>query len=98
LALIWIFVIEKLANLCCKEVSKKDPESNNQKDSQKITSLPNDILPKTERIYDLIIVGATGFTGKLLCEYYAKNYGLSDKFKWAIAGRSKDRLQKVKDQ
>lgn len=37
--------------------------------------------------------GATGFTGKLACEYIAKNY---PQLKWAIAGRSKDRLKEIR--
>jgi len=45
-------------------------------------------------MYDLVIYGATGFTGKLAVEYVAKQYG--SKLKWAIAGRSKERLEDLK--
>jgi len=46
---------------------------------------------------DLIIFGATGFTGKLVTEYLIKNYGLKNqKFNWAIAGRDKKKLEELK--
>ena len=46
---------------------------------------------------DLIIFGATGFTGKLVVEYLIKNYGLENKsFSWAIAGRDKEKLEELK--
>ena len=35
--------------------------------------------------FDLIIFGATGFTGKLVCEYIKKKYSKSD-LNWGIAG------------
>ncbi len=46
---------------------------------------------------DLIVFGATGFTGKLVVEYLIKNYGVENqKFTWAIAGRDKAKLEKLK--
>ena len=46
---------------------------------------------------DLIVFGATGFTGKLVVEYLIKNYGLENqKFTWAIAGRDKEKLEELK--
>ena len=46
---------------------------------------------------DLIVFGATGFTGKLVVEYLIKNYGLENrKFTWAIAGRDKAKLEELK--
>ena len=44
------------------------------------------------REYDLIIYGATGFTGKLAVEYLDNHY---EDLKWAIAGRNKDKLIKL---
>ena len=44
------------------------------------------------REYDLIIYGASGFTGRLAVEYLDENY--SD-LNWAIAGRNKDKLVKI---
>lgn len=42
------------------------------------------------REFDLVLFGATGFTGKLVAEYLAKS---QDKPRWAIAGRSADKLR-----
>ena len=41
--------------------------------------------------FDLIIFGATGFTGKLVCEYIKKKYSKSN-LNWGIAGRNKQKL------
>jgi short subunit dehydrogenase-like uncharacterized protein len=46
------------------------------------------------RDFDLVIFGATGFTGRLVAEYVAKQPGPSGKkTRWAIAGRNKDKLE-----
>ena len=47
--------------------------------------------------FDIIIWGASSFTGKLVTEYIFNKYG-SSKIKWAIAGRNLDKLEKVKSQ
>ena len=44
------------------------------------------------REYDLIIYGASGFTGRLAVEYLDENY--SD-LNWAIAGRDEDKLVNI---
>ena len=49
------------------------------------------------RKYDLVIWGATSFTGKLVTEYLFNKYG-SSKIKWAIAGRNLDKLKKIRSQ
>src|SRR6202011_3971072 len=47
--------------------------------------------------FDIIVYGATGFTGQLVAEYLAAHYtGKSDP-KWAMAGRSLDKLASVRD-
>jgi short subunit dehydrogenase-like uncharacterized protein len=43
-----------------------------------------------DREYDLVLFGATGFTGRLAAKYLANQYGRS--INWAIAGRSQERL------
>ena len=43
--------------------------------------------------YDLVVFGATGFVGRILCRYLAKQVGTSGSVKWAIAGRSQDKLK-----
>ena len=47
--------------------------------------------------YDFVIYGATGFTGKLVVEYAINQYGNNNDISWAIAGRNKEKLEKVKD-
>ncbi len=49
------------------------------------------------REFDIIVYGATGFTGRLVAEYLAANYG-SDDLRWAMAGRSADKLASVRDE
>ena len=45
------------------------------------------------RTYDIIIVGATGYTGALTAEHIAEH--LPKDLRWAIAGRSKEKLEKL---
>lgn len=49
----------------------------------------------SDRPYDVIVFGATGFTGRLVAEYLARRATASP-FRWAIAGRSADKLAMVK--
>lgn len=44
--------------------------------------------------YDVIVLGATGYTGKLVCEYLQKRAEETGQ-SWAVAGRSKDALDDV---
>ncbi len=46
--------------------------------------------------YDIVLYGATGFTGKLTAEYLAR-HPASSRFSWAIAGRNADKLARVRD-
>jgi short subunit dehydrogenase-like uncharacterized protein len=46
--------------------------------------------------FDIIVYGATGFTGQLVAEYLAEHYK-GESLKWAMAGRSKDKLASVRD-
>ena len=44
----------------------------------------------------IIVYGATGFTGRLVAEYLAHHYkGRKDAPKWAMAGRSLEKLAEV---
>lgn len=43
--------------------------------------------------YDLILLGATGYTGKLFVQYMVEHF--STDRKWAIAGRNKSKLEDV---
>jgi short subunit dehydrogenase-like uncharacterized protein len=48
---------------------------------------------QAQRKYDVVLFGATGFTGKLTAEYLAK---AAPTLRWALAGRSKDKLEAVR--
>lgn len=48
---------------------------------------------KHGRQYDLIVFGATGYTGKYTAQHITTN--LPTDLKWAIAGRSHDKLEKL---
>jgi short subunit dehydrogenase-like uncharacterized protein len=47
--------------------------------------------------FDIVVYGATGFTGQLVAEYLAARYKGDANLKWAMAGRSKDKLAAVRD-
>lgn len=46
------------------------------------------------RDYDIVLFGASGFTGQLVAEYLAQHGG--DAMRWALAGRSIDKLERVR--
>lgn len=49
--------------------------------------------------FDIIVYGATGYTGRLVAEYLDQHYrGSAEGPKWAMAGRSLDKLQMVRDE
>lgn len=56
-----------------------------------------DVIPRPDRKHDVVVLGATGFTGGLAVRHLAKTYGTgnSGKVRWAIAGRSKTKLASV---
>jgi short subunit dehydrogenase-like uncharacterized protein len=47
--------------------------------------------------FDIVVYGATGFTGQLVAEYLAAHYSNDKELKWAMAGRSLDKLKSVRD-
>lgn len=49
----------------------------------------------TDRPYDLVLLGATGFTGGLVAAHLARRVGA---LSWAIAGRDRDRLTRVAEE
>jgi len=48
------------------------------------------------RDYDVIVYGATGFTGRLVAEHMLATYGTGGDVRWALAGRSKTKLEGVR--
>ena len=52
-----------------------------------------------DREFDIIVYGATGYTGRLVAEHFVREYGNRDDGpKWAMAGRSEDKLTAVRDE
>ncbi len=49
----------------------------------------------TDRTYDLVVVGASGFTGGLTAEYLAEH--APPGLRWALAGRNRGKLEAVRD-
>lgn len=45
------------------------------------------------RKYDVIVFGASGFTGSLVAEYLAQNYIKKSSLSWAVAGRDEAKLK-----
>jgi short subunit dehydrogenase-like uncharacterized protein len=51
-------------------------------------------MTKTAREFDIIVYGATGYTGRLVAEYLQGTTG----FTWAMGGRSLSKLEQVRDE
>jgi len=49
------------------------------------------------RDFDLVLWGATGFTGRLVAEHLTAHYGHGGPLRWALGGRSRDKLQALAD-
>jgi short subunit dehydrogenase-like uncharacterized protein len=55
-------------------------------------------MAKENRSFDIVIYGATGYTGRLVAEYLAHHYvARADAPKWAMAGRSATKLAEVRE-
>ena len=54
-------------------------------------------MSQTAKDFDVIVYGATGFTGRLVAEYLLKTYGAAGTVRWAMAGRSAAKLAEVRD-
>ncbi len=48
--------------------------------------------------FDIVVYGATGFTGRLVAEYLAGRDKDGDRLTWAMAGRDLDKLKSVRDE
>jgi len=48
--------------------------------------------------FDLVVHGATGFTGRLVVEYLLQRYPQGSGLRWAMGGRSADKLAAVRDE
>ena len=52
----------------------------------------------SEREFDVVVFGASGYTGKLVAEYIQSEYGENGSVKWAIAGRNKEKLEGIREE
>lgn len=52
----------------------------------------------TAKPFDLVVHGATGFTGRLVVEYLLQRYPAGSGLRWAMGGRSADKLAAVRDE
>ena len=53
-------------------------------------------MSHAERTYDIVLWGATGFTGALVAEYLVEHHGLAE-LRLALAGRSRAKLEAVRN-
>lgn len=49
-------------------------------------------------MYDIVLWGATGFTGRQAARYLHEQYGRKGLIRWAIAGRSRASLEAIREQ
>lgn len=54
------------------------------------------LVRMNNRDFDIVVWGATGFTGALVAEYLLAQYGIGEDLRWAIAGRSESKLEKLR--
>ena len=49
-----------------------------------------------KREFDLVLMGATGFTGRLVAEHLLARHGTDGTVKWALAGRNQAKLEEIR--
>lgn len=49
-----------------------------------------------DRELDLVLWGATGFTGRLVAEYLLDRYGAGRSLRWAVGGRNQQKLEQLR--
>ncbi|MEU5179239.1 saccharopine dehydrogenase family protein [Streptomyces longwoodensis] len=52
-------------------------------------------MKKTDRPYDIVLFGATGFVGRLIARYLDDH--APEEVRWALAGRSEEKLQRLRE-
>src|SRR3954469_9708609 len=52
---------------------------------------------KAAKKFDIVVYGASGFTGQLVAEYLVLRYAKDSELTWAMAGRSLEKLSNVRD-
>ena len=54
-------------------------------------------MSATEKPFDIVVFGASGYTGRLVAEYLAEEYGNTE-LRWAMAGRALSKLTSVRSE
>ncbi len=52
-------------------------------------------MRETERKFDVIVWGASGFTGRLVAEHLYRQHGTAGVLQWAVGGRDRDKLREI---
>ncbi len=50
-----------------------------------------------DKKFDVVIWGATGFTGEITAEYLLEKYGVAETLRWALGGRNREKLERVRE-
>jgi short subunit dehydrogenase-like uncharacterized protein len=61
-------------------------------------NIQDDQTMSAQRQYGIVVYGATGYTGRLVCEYLNQQYGVNRDVVWAMCGRSQEKLESVRDE
>ena len=48
-----------------------------------------------DKKFQIVVFGATSFVGQILCRYLLDTFGLNSGLRWAVAGRSKEKLNQL---
>jgi short subunit dehydrogenase-like uncharacterized protein len=51
----------------------------------------------TSKKFDLVVFGATSFVGQILCAFLFARHGVGDGLNWALAGRSRSKLESLRN-
>jgi len=97
IALVSLVVTRTTRALCGGGKKKKAKSSKDAADDTPV-EVAKDRTPLGERTYSLVLFGATGFTGQLAAKYLFATYGdgKDHGFTWALAGRSRKKLEAVR--
>ncbi|HET9695123.1 MAG TPA: saccharopine dehydrogenase NADP-binding domain-containing protein, partial [Steroidobacteraceae bacterium] len=53
-------------------------------------------MKKANKTHDVVVFGATSFVGQILARYLFETFGLDGDLRWAMAGRSRSKLETVR--
>ncbi len=53
-------------------------------------------MTDSQREFDVVVWGASGFTGRLVAEYLLERHGASGTVQWALGGRNREKLEAIR--